>query len=107
MGSTRNNQKSQQQSKPKAEIQPTVQLRQSQNDYVNTVLQNDITFCYGPAGTSKTFTACYIALELLKDKEITKIILCKPIQEAGEKLGFLPGSIDEKVRSLISRQLLE
>jgi phosphate starvation-inducible PhoH-like protein len=97
MGSTRNNQKSQQQSKPKAEIQPTVQLRQSQNDYVNTVLQNDITFCYGPAGTSKTFTACYIALELLKDKEITKIILCKPIQEAGEKLGFLPGSIDEKV----------
>lgn len=97
MGSTRNNQKSQRQSKPKAEIQPTVQLRQSQNDYVNTVLQNDITFCYGPAGTSKTFTACYIALELLKDKEITKIILCKPIQEAGEKLGFLPGSIDEKV----------
>ncbi len=97
MGSTRNNQKSQQQSKPKAEIQPTVQLRQSQNDYVNTVLQNDITFCYGPAGTSKTFTACYIALELLKAKEITKIILCKPIQEAGEKLGFLPGSIDEKV----------
>lgn len=97
MGSTRNNQKSQQQPKAKPEMQSTVQLRQSQNDYVNMVLQNDITFCYGPAGTSKTFTACYIALELLKNKEITKIILCKPIQEAGEKLGFLPGSIGEKV----------
>ena len=96
MGSTRNNQKNQP-SKPKAEVQPPVQLRQTQNDYVQTVLQNDITFCYGPAGTSKTFTACYIALELLKKKEITKIILCKPIQEAGEKLGFLPGTIDEKV----------
>lgn len=96
MGSTRNNQKNQP-SKAKAEVQPTVQLRQTQNDYVQTVLQNDITFCYGPAGTSKTFTACYIALELLKKKEITKIILCKPIQEAGEKLGFLPGTIDEKV----------
>jgi phosphate starvation-inducible PhoH-like protein len=98
MGSTRNNQKNQP-SKPKtkAEAQAPVQLRQTQNNYVNTVLQNDITFCYGPAGTSKTFTACYIALELLKKKEINKIILCKPIQEAGEKLGFLPGSIDEKV----------
>lgn len=96
MGSTRNNQKNQP-SKPKAEVQPSVQLRKTQNDYVQTVLENDITFCYGPAGTSKTFTACYIALELLKKKEITKIILCKPIQEAGEKLGFLPGTIDEKV----------
>jgi phosphate starvation-inducible PhoH-like protein len=74
-----------------------VQLRQSQINYVNTVLENDITFCYGPAGTSKTFTACYVALQLLEEHKIKKIILCKPIQEAGEKLGFLPGTIDEKV----------
>lgn len=96
MGSTRNNQKNSQ-PKPKAEVRPQVQLRQSQINYLNTILSNDITFCYGPAGTSKTFTACYAALELLKEGHIKKIILCKPIQEAGEKLGFLPGTIGEKV----------
>ena len=52
---------------------------------------------YGPAGTSKTFTACFAGLKLLKEKKIKQIILCKPIQEAGEKLGFLPGDKDEKV----------
>lgn len=72
------------------------QLRQSQNKYVNTILENEITFCQGPAGTSKTFTACYTALKLLATKEISQIVLCKPIQESGEKLGFLPGDIKEK-----------
>ena len=83
-----------------------VQLRQSQRKYLNTILENDITFCYGPAGTSKTFTACYTALQLLSEKEINRVILCKPIQEAGEKLGHLPGDIKEKtdpyVKSYIS-----
>ena len=74
-----------------------VQLRQSQRKYLNQIENNEITFCYGPAGTSKTFTACYAALKLLKEKKIKQIILCKPIQEAGEKLGFLPGTKDEKV----------
>ena len=74
-----------------------VQLRQSQQRYVQQILENDITFCQGPAGTSKTFTACYVALKLLADKKIKTIILCKPIQEAGEKLGFLPGDISEKI----------
>jgi len=72
-------------------------LRQSQKKYVNRVLNNDITFCQGPAGTSKTFTACYIALQLLAEKKIKNLILCKPIQEAGEKLGFLPGDVQEKI----------
>jgi len=74
-----------------------VQLRQSQTRYVNTILESDITFCYGPAGTSKTFTACYAALKLLDQKDIKTIILCKPIQEAGEKLGFLPGDKEDKI----------
>ena len=78
-----------------------VQLRRSQKQYVETIETNDITFCYGPAGTSKTFTACYQALKMLEAKEITHIILCKPIQEAGEKLGFLPGEVDEKVAPYI------
>lgn len=75
----------------------SVQLRQSQLKYLSHIEKNEITFCYGPAGTSKTFTACYAALKLLKEKKIKQIILCKPIQEAGEKLGFLPGDKDEKV----------
>jgi len=74
-----------------------VQLRQSQKKYVDHIQTNDITFCYGPAGTSKTFTACYVALKMLEEKKIKEIILCKPIQEAGEKLGFLPGDKEEKV----------
>jgi len=74
-----------------------ISLRNSQRDYVGVIDNNDITFCYGPAGTSKTFTACYTALKMLQEKEIKEIILCKPIQEAGEKLGHLPGGIEEKV----------
>lgn len=75
----------------------TISLRNSQRDYVGVIDKNDITFCYGPAGTSKTFTACYTALKMLQEKQIKEIILCKPIQEAGEKLGHLPGGIEEKV----------
>jgi phosphate starvation-inducible protein PhoH and related proteins len=74
-----------------------VTLRQSQHKYVKEIEESDITFCYGPAGTSKTFTACYVALKLLQEKKIKEIILCKPIQEAGEKLGFLPGTKEEKI----------
>jgi phosphate starvation-inducible PhoH-like protein len=74
-----------------------VNLRQSQQKYVKHIEENDITFCYGPAGTSKTFTACYVALKLLEEKKVKEIILCKPIQEAGEKLGFLPGTKEEKI----------
>ena len=74
-----------------------VTLRQSQHKYVKQIEENEITFCYGPAGTSKTFTACFVALKLLQEKKIKEIILCKPIQEAGEKLGFLPGTKEEKI----------
>jgi len=87
-------------SRRKVSIKPEdirVQLRQSQQRYVQQILENDITFCQGPAGTSKTFTACYVALKLFADKKIKNIILCKPIQEAGEKLGFLPGDISDKI----------
>lgn len=74
-----------------------IQLRQNQKQYVETIERSSITFCYGPAGTSKTFTACYTALQMLQNKKIKEVILCKPIQEAGEKLGFLPGDINDKV----------
>jgi phosphate starvation-inducible PhoH-like protein len=74
-----------------------VNLRDNQREYVQQILKNQITFCSGPAGTSKTFTACYTSLLLLAEKKVQKIILCKPIQESGEKLGFLPGDIADKI----------
>ncbi len=74
-----------------------VQLRQSQQNYVRTVEENQIVFCHGPAGTSKTFTACYLALKMLAEKEIERIVLCKPLEDSGRSLGFIPGDIDEKI----------
>ena len=74
-----------------------VQLKPSQHNYLNTILKNEISFCSGPAGTSKTFTACYTALHLLATKQIKNIVLCKPTQESGEKLGFLPGDMQDKI----------
>jgi phosphate starvation-inducible PhoH-like protein len=74
-----------------------VQLKPSQQDYFQQIQKNEITFCSGPAGTSKTFTACFTSLHLLATKQVSKIILCKPIQESGEKLGFLPGDIADKI----------
>ena len=74
-----------------------VQLRQSQQNYVRTVEENQIVFCHGPAGTSKTFTACYLALKMLAEKQIERIVLCKPLEDSGRSLGFIPGDIDEKI----------
>ena len=74
-----------------------VKLRQSQQQYSRNIEKHDVTFCHGPAGTSKTYTACYTALKMLAEKKISQVILCKPIQESGEKLGFLPGGIEDKI----------
>lgn len=74
-----------------------ISLKQSQQQYLNKIISSEITFCYGPAGTSKTFTACLAALNLYIAGKIKKIILSKPIQESGEKLGFLPGEIKDKI----------
>ncbi|MBL7926900.1 MAG: PhoH family protein [Bacteroidia bacterium] len=58
---------------------------------------NDIIFAIGPAGTGKTYTAVALAVRALKNKEIKKIVLCRPAVEAGENLGFLPGDLKEKI----------
>jgi len=73
-----------------------VELTPKQNELYKGIRHNTLTVCQGPAGTSKTFTACYTALALLADKKIEQIILTKPIQESGESLGFLPGTKEEK-----------
>lgn len=74
-----------------------IALKPTQEEYLHKILNSEITFCYGPAGTSKTYTACYAALKLYMSGSINKIILSKPIQESGEKLGFLPGEIKDKI----------
>ncbi|MBK8847206.1 MAG: PhoH family protein [Bacteroidetes bacterium] len=58
---------------------------------------NDIVFAIGPAGTGKTYTAVALAVRALKNKEIRRIVLCRPAVEAGENLGFLPGDLKEKI----------
>jgi phosphate starvation-inducible PhoH-like protein len=82
----------------KQEIEKSgIQLSIKQNELYTTIRNNTLTTVQGPAGTSKTFTACYTALRLLADKKVERIILTKPIQESGEQLGFLPGNVEEKV----------
>lgn len=68
-----------------------------QKEYHKKVLENDIVFAVGPAGTGKTFLAVAMALDALKRNEISRIILTRPAVEAGESLGFLPGDLNEKL----------
>lgn len=68
-----------------------------QTDYVKSLHNNDIVFGIGPAGTGKTYLAVAMAISAFKNKEAEKIILARPAVEAGERLGFLPGDLQEKV----------
>ena len=68
-----------------------------QKDYVDAIRQRDIVFGIGPAGTGKTYIAVAMAINALKNKDVQKIILARPAVEAGERLGFLPGDLQEKV----------
>jgi phosphate starvation-inducible PhoH-like protein len=69
----------------------------AQKMYLQSIQDNDITFGIGPAGTGKTFLAVAAAAGALADKSVKRIVLCRPAVEAGERLGFLPGDIAEKV----------
>ena len=68
-----------------------------QRAYLNAVLNNDIAFAIGPAGTGKTYQAVASAVAALKNKEVEKIVITRPAVEAGERLGFLPGDLKEKI----------
>ena len=68
-----------------------------QKRYVDAIRKNTLTFAIGPAGTGKTYLAVALAVKALRDKEISRIILTRPAVEAGERLGFLPGDIAQKV----------
>jgi phosphate starvation-inducible PhoH-like protein len=69
----------------------------NQRKLVEGFLTNDLLFAVGPAGSGKTYTAIALAVRALKNKEVRRIILSRPAVEAGEKLGFLPGDMKEKI----------
>lgn len=68
-----------------------------QREYIRSIKKNTVVFAVGPAGTGKTYLAMAMAVLALKSKEVGRIILTRPAVEAGEKLGFLPGDLQEKV----------
>lgn len=68
-----------------------------QKEYIKAIRENPLVFCIGPAGTGKTYLAVAMAVAAFKKKEVDRIILTRPAVEAGERLGFLPGDIQEKV----------
>jgi phosphate starvation-inducible PhoH-like protein len=68
-----------------------------QHSYIQAIKKNDLVFGIGPAGTGKTYLAVAMAVKALKEREIAKIILTRPAIEAGERLGFLPGDLQDKV----------
>ena len=70
---------------------------EKQSDYIRALRENDIIMASGPAGTGKSFLAVSVAVTLLMEKKIERVILSRPAVEAGEKLGFLPGDMKEKV----------
>ena len=70
---------------------------EKQSDYIKALKENEIVVALGPAGTGKSFLAVSVAVTLLIEKKIERVILSRPAVEAGEKLGFLPGDMKEKV----------
>ena len=69
----------------------------TQQELVKAYFENDLIFAVGPAGTGKTYTAIALAVRALKNREIKRIILTRPAVEAGERLGFLPGDLKDKL----------
>ncbi|NLB34517.1 MAG: PhoH family protein [Elusimicrobia bacterium] len=72
-----------------------------QADYLSAIEKNDLTVAIGPAGTGKTFLACAAAVKMFYNKEVERIILTRPVVEAGEKLGYLPGDLQEKINPYV------
>ena len=70
---------------------------QKQSEYIKALKEKDIVMALGPAGTGKSFLAVSVAITLLMEKKVERVILSRPAVEAGEKLGFLPGDMKEKV----------
>jgi phosphate starvation-inducible PhoH-like protein len=76
---------------------PVIPKSVAQQRYLDAIRNEDIVFGIGPAGTGKTYLAMAMAVKALLEKQVRRIVLCRPAVEAGEKLGFLPGSMQDKV----------
>ncbi len=76
---------------------PIIGRTPNQQKLVETIATHDLTFALGPAGTGKTYIAIAMAVRMLKNKEVRRLILSRPAVEAGEKLGFLPGDMKDKI----------
>ncbi len=81
-------------------------MTEGQRVYLDAIFTNDLTFCSGPAGTGKTYLAVAAAVSMLKRGQVRKLVLVRPAVEAGEKLGFLPGDLQDKVNPYL-RPLLD
>ncbi len=81
-------------------------MTDGQRHYLEAIFENDLTFCSGPAGTGKTYLAVAAAVSMLKRGQVRKLVLVRPAVEAGEKLGFLPGDLQDKVNPYL-RPLLD
>lgn len=81
----------------KTKIKTIIPRSQNQNIYIDSIFNNPLTFGVGPAGTGKTYIAVAAAAYFLENKLIDRIVLSRPAVEAGEKLGFLPGDLKEKI----------
>jgi len=81
-------------------------MTEGQRAYLDAIFTNDLTFCSGPAGTGKTYLAVAAAVSMLKRGQVRKLVLVRPAVEAGEKLGFLPGDLQDKVNPYL-RPLLD
>tara|TARA_R110000824_G_C15231618_1_gene678623 strand:- start:5148 stop:5783 length:636 start_codon:yes stop_codon:yes gene_type:complete len=71
---------------------------ENQSDYIRDISECDITFCHGPAGSGKTAIAVGLACEYLMDQKIEKIVVTRPVVESGGGLGYLPGTMEEKIQ---------
>ncbi len=79
---------------PKRVVQP---MHEHQRDYIRAILTHDINFGVGPAGTGKTYLAVACAVDALENNRVSRIVLVRPVVEAGERLGFLPGALEQKI----------
>ena len=69
----------------------------NQEEYVRAILNSDIVLCYGPAGTGKTHIAAGVAVRMMKTSQVEGIIICRPVVGVGKDIGYLPGTMEDKV----------
>jgi phosphate starvation-inducible PhoH-like protein len=81
----------------KAPLRQVIAKSKSQSDYMKAIANSDVVFGIGPAGTGKTYLAVAMAVAALLEDEVSRIVLVRPVVEAGEHLGFLPGDISQKI----------